>query len=73
MDEEIEKPCCFNLGKQCAALTQKQCVICSKCAFRKTAAELQAGREKARRHIEILPEIQRNYILSQYYGSNANV
>lgn len=55
--------CVFNNGKKCSALVPKKCKNCS---FRKTEAELNAGREKARKRLESLPEEQRDAIMRKY-------
>ena len=55
--------CVFNNGKKCSALVPKKCKDCS---FRKTEAELNAGREKARKRLESLPEEQRDAIMRKY-------
>lgn len=57
--------CVFNKGKKCSALTPKKCKNCS---FRKTEAELNAGREKARERLESLPKEQQDAIMRKYYG-----
>lgn len=57
--------CVFDKGRKCTILCEKNC---EKCSFRKTAAELDAGREKARERLEGLPEDQYNAIQKKYYG-----
>ena len=57
--------CVFDKGKKCSALTPKKCKNCS---FRKTEAELNAGREKARERLESLPKEQRDALMKKYYG-----
>ena len=57
--------CVFDRGRKCSALTPKKCKNCS---FRKTEAELNAGREKARERLESLPQAQYDAIMRKYYG-----
>ena len=56
--------CVFNKGKKCSALAPKKCKNCS---FRKTEAELNEGREKARERLESLPREQYEAIMRKYY------
>ena len=58
--------CVFNRGKKCAAISPKKC---TNCAFRKTEAELMAGREKALERLKTLPPAQYEAIMKKYYGS----
>lgn len=57
--------CAFDRDDKCAALVTRDCENCS---FRKTKAELIAGRRKANELLEKLPEEQRKAIESKYYG-----
>lgn len=57
--------CVFNKGRKCLALSTKKC---ENCTFRKTEAELKAGREKARERLESLPKDQYDAIMKKYYG-----
>ena len=57
--------CVFNNGKKCSALAPKKCKNCS---FRKTEAELNAGREKARKRLESLPKEQQDDILKKCHS-----
>lgn len=56
--------CAFDLEKKCAALTDKEC---KGCRFRKSKEELEEGREKARRRLDSLPIVQREYIKHKYH------
>lgn len=57
--------CVFDKGRKCEVLSPKKC---EKCSFRKTAEELEAGREQARERLEKLPEDQYNAVMKKYYG-----
>lgn len=56
--------CAFELNKRsCSALTKKQCVGCH---FRKTAEELEAGRERSRELLKKLTPQERASIKERY-------
>ena len=56
--------CVFANGRKCNVLSSKKC---KKCTFRKTAKELEAGRELAQKRIESLPTDQQTAIMRKYY------
>lgn len=56
--------CVFIRDGKCIALTAMKC---KNCAFRKTRAELAAGRKKARERIESLPDDMQFFIRNQYH------
>jgi hypothetical protein len=55
--------CAFDRNTLCTALAVKEC---HGCAFRKTHEELDAGRERAEKRIESLPEEQQDHIFYKY-------
>lgn len=57
--------CVFDHGIKCVALTEKRC---EDCRFRKTKKEAEAGRKKAKKRINSLPEEHQKYIREKYYG-----
>lgn len=57
--------CVFNNGRNCNALTQKDCDACH---FRKTPGELMAGRMRASTHITTLPTDAQEHIYAKYYS-----
>ena len=60
----MNKECAFDRGRKCVALTEKYCDFCR---FRKTAEELEAGRQRAAELASRLPADQRKYIKLKYY------
>ena len=57
--------CTFKRVDKCAALTSMEC---EKCSFRKTKAELDAGRAYAKKLLNRLSPEQRDAIDRKYYG-----
>lgn len=60
----MNKECAFDRGRKCVALTEKYCDFCR---FRKTAEELEAGRQRAAELVSRLPTDQRQHIKLKYY------
>ena len=56
--------CALDRGSKCSALKEKDC---GKCSFRKTTAQLEAGRKKARERINNLPAHTQKWISDKYY------
>lgn len=56
--------CVFDHGIKCVALTEKRC---EGCRFKKTQKEVEAGRKKAKRRINSLPEEQQKFIRETYH------
>lgn len=56
--------CAFELGNKCVALTTKECEGCN---FRKTQAEIEKGRKKAKKRFNSLPEELQTYIKEKYF------